>query len=192
MRHNYCVEYEGVRIRQLEPTDLEYLRIWRNNPSNSKYLKKIKEITPEMQAKWYEQYLGDNNSIVFAIEETRELKRLVGSVSIYGFEGSLSNCGKTMIGDPDAHGRNLGGRGEILALHVGFQKRGIAEYHTEVSKDNIASVRMTGGFMGFTKVGEAKNENGEIDNLYHLSFDEFYKKHPYLLSALITGQDFVV
>ncbi len=189
MRHNYSVEYEGVRIRQLEPSDLENLRIWRNNPNNSRYLKRINEITPEMQREWYERYLEDSNSIVFAIEETIELRRIVGSVSIYDLEGPLSNCGKTMIGDPDARGRNLGGRGEILALHIGFQRRGIEHYHTEVSKNNIASVKMTGGFMGFSKVGEAINENGEVDNLYHLTYDDFYKKHPYLLTALITGHE---
>lgn len=185
MQHSYHSEYAGVKIRQIEPRDLEKLRVWRNDNSNSRYLRQIGVISPEMQTSWYLKYLNDPSIISFAIEETKELKRLVGSVSIYDFDGTSSNCGKTMIGDINARGRNLGGRGEILALHVGFQTRGINNYHTEVAKENIASIKMTADFMGFSQIGMRVNSDGIVENLYYLTRDDFYKKHPYLLNVEI-------
>lgn len=182
MKHSYSASYQYARIRQIEEKDLESLRIWRNNKALSRYLRKTGEITPEMQRKWYQDYLTDDNIISFAIEETETLKRIVGSVAIYDFNGVESNCGKTMIGDPEARGKNLGLRGETLALHVGFQKRGIQYYITEVHQENAISQVMTAR-LGFLKVGYRPAVEGGMEDQFHMTKERFYQVHPEMLDV---------
>ena len=180
MKHNFEVTYKDVKIRQIKLEDLEYLREWRNNSVLGKYLRPIDKISPEMQLEWFNNYLEDNNIISFAIEEIDELKQLVGSVAIYDFNGVESNCGKTLIGNPSAAGRNLGFKGEVLALHVGFQKLGIEYYITEVNKDNVKSQKMTAK-LGFKKVGDRPLKYGDgYEDCFLLTKDDFYMIHPEL------------
>ena len=182
MKHSYSAAYQYTRIRQIEERDLENLRIWRNNKELSRYLRKIGEITPEMQRNWYREYLKDDNIISFAIEETETLKRAVGSVAIYDFNGPESNCGKTMIGDPEARGKGLGLRGETLALHVGFQKRGIQYYVTEVHQENAISQVMTAR-LGFLKVGFRPAPGGGLEDQFRMTKERFYEVHPEMLGV---------
>lgn len=177
MKHSYVASYQYTRIRQIEESDLEKLRIWRNNEALSRYLRHIGEISPEMQREWYRNYLLDDNIISFAIEETQTLKRLVGSASIYDFNGVESNCGKVMIGDPDAKGKGLGLRGETLVLHVGFQKRGIQYYIREVHQENASSQVMTAR-LGFLKVGCRPASIGGMEDQFRMTKERFYQVHP--------------
>lgn len=94
MQHSFWVEYDNVLIRQIREADIEQMRLWRNSANISKYLRPIGEITQEMQLEWFHQYLMDENNLTFAIEETERLHRMVGTVSLYDFHGSESNCGK--------------------------------------------------------------------------------------------------
>ena len=85
MNHQYHASYENIMLRPLERKDIENLRVWRNDATQTRFLRKIDHITPEMQEKWYESYLKDNDTIAFAIEETEHLHRMVGSLSLYDF-----------------------------------------------------------------------------------------------------------
>ena len=86
MKHCIEMQIENVMIRPLLLEEIELLRRWRNNPENSKYLRSIPFITPEMRWKWYEKDLLDDNCMTFAIIETGKLNRIVGSMSIYNFK----------------------------------------------------------------------------------------------------------
>ena len=184
MKHSYEVDYDGVKIRQIKKEDLENLRVWRNRADIGKYLRPINHISEEEQLNWFEQYLNDEQNITFAIVETKTLNRMVGSVSLYDFDGSISDCGKTVIGDPEASGMNLGFKGEVLALHVGFQKLGVESYITEVNKDNIKSQKMTKK-LGFTKVGERPLPYGGEEDLFEMTKKDFYELHNELIDVEI-------
>ena len=187
MQHSFWVEYDNVLIRQIREADTEQIRLWRNSANISKYLRPIGEITQEMQLEWYHQYLLDENNLTFAIEETGRLHRMVGTVSLYDFRGSESNCGKTVIGDPEAAGNNLGFRGEVLALHIGFQKLGIQYYITEVDQENIKSQKMT-AMLGFKKVGyRPLNYRNGYEDQFKMTYKEFYEAHPYLKELEVMG-----
>ena len=182
MKHSFSVKHNGVYIRQVQKGDLESLREWRNRQELSRYLRPIGEITPEMQKSWYEDYLTDDSIVMFAIEETEGLNRLVGSCGIYDFNGKESNCGKIIIGDPEAGGKGVGYRGELLSLHTGFQKFGFEYYIREVNTENIKSLKMTSK-LGFKKTGERSLEYGGSEYLYKMTRDEFYTAHPELISV---------
>lgn len=139
MKHNLRAEYMDVRLRPLEKKDIEQLRVWRNDTEKTQFLRNIGEITPEMQNKWYEAYLQNQDEIVFAIEETSELKRMVGSVALYNFNGKTAEVGKIQIGDAEANGRGIGRKSLVMAMWIGFEKLGIEKIVGAVHQDNVAA-----------------------------------------------------
>lgn len=155
MKPRWCASYKHVTVRPIGENDIEKLRLWRNNQEIKKFLSPIPEITKEMQENWYRSYLTDSNVITYAIDECEELNRMVGTVSLYDFDGCIARAGKTIIGDPDARGKNMGYLGETLALYIGYQKMGISKYLTEVHEDNIVSQKMAYK-IGFRRVGKHK------------------------------------
>lgn len=147
MKHNFGAVYADVKLRPLEENDIEKLRIWRNDASKTKFLRNIGEITPEMQKKWYEAYLKNKDEIVFAIEETAELNRMIGSVALYNFDGKTAEIGKIQIGDVEAHGRGIGRKSFVMAMWIGFQLLGIEKFVASVHQENIAA------YSNYMKIG---------------------------------------
>jgi len=147
MRHQYRASYRNVLLRPLEHKDIEALRIWRNNTEKTRFLRPIGHITPEMQEQWFEKYLQNEQEIAFAIEETQELKRLVGSVSLYDFQGDVAEIGKIQIGDSKANGKGIGRLSLVMAMKVGFEELGLKKIVASVHRDNIAS------YTNFVRIG---------------------------------------
>ena len=99
MKHSYSISYKNVALKPITENELEYLRTWRNDPANTKYLRQIPYITPEMQKKWFDSYLANGDEMTFAICETKQLGRVVGSLSLYEFCDGEAEFGKILIGD---------------------------------------------------------------------------------------------
>ena len=121
MNHQYHASYENIMLRPLERKDIENLRVWRNDATQTRFLRKIDHITPEMQEKWYESYLKDNDTIAFAIEETEHLHRMVGSL--------------------EARGHGIGGKSFVLAMMVAFRKMGLKKIIASVHQENQAAYK---------------------------------------------------
>lgn len=153
MEHNFCAEYADVKLRPLVREDIEKLRIWRNDTSKTKFLRNIGEITPEMQNKWFEAYLENKDEIVFAIEETVDLKRIVGSVALYNFTNTTAEVGKIQIGDAEANGRGIGRKSLVMAMWIAFKKLGIEKIVGAVHQENIAAHK-NDMIIGFKIVGK--------------------------------------
>ena len=169
MRHGYGARYQNVKIRPLEREDIERLRVWRNDVSKTQYLRRIKNITPEMQEKWYDAYLDDSDMLTFAIEETEDLKRLVGSLELYDFNGDSAEFGKIQIGDSEAHGRGIGRKSTVMILLIGFRKLGLKKIVASVHQENTAA-RSIYLRIGFQVVGNHPASMGGLED--ELEIDE--------------------
>lgn len=139
MKHNYSARFGNVLLRPLAQQDIENLRTWRNNFEQTRFLRPIGYITPEMQQQWFEKYLGNENEIAFAIVETKDLNRMVGSVALYDFDGGTAEIGKIQVGDPEASGRGIGRLSFVLAMWIGFRKLGLKKIICSVHQKNIPS-----------------------------------------------------
>lgn len=65
-----------ICLDTIEINDLEKLRKWRNRPDFRRFFREYQEINADMQKKWYEtRVVNDNSTLMFAIRdnETREL-----------------------------------------------------------------------------------------------------------------------
>ena len=136
MKHEFVSYYKNIRIRPLEEYDIESLRNWRNNPTNTKFLTKISYITPEMQEKWFKDGLEKPNEYIFAIDEIKELNKLVGSFSLYNIVDEEAEFGKFLIGEDRVHGKSIGLYTLTVALEIAFNKLKLKKVYLRVYKDN--------------------------------------------------------
>ena len=179
MRHTYTAHYQNVCIRPLEESDIEYLRNWRNDKVLSRYLSDVGYITQEAQRQWYKEYLNDSTIITFAIEEIKHLNRVVGSVALYDFKGSVAEVGKIVVGDSQAHGQKIGYYGMILAMRIGYENLNIEKYELFVHENNIAA-KKNYERIGFVETGKHLFEKGGYEIEMEMSKESFLKKHDYL------------
>lgn len=142
MQHNYSAAYKNILLRPLEESDIEDLRIWRSQPENCKYLRNLGNITPQMQKAWFDSYLLNPDEFIFAIVETKELCRLIGSLSLYNFQGKQAEFGKILIGDPQAHGRKAGLHAVKAVLGIGFDVLGLDKIVLSVYEANKGAVHV--------------------------------------------------
>ena len=162
MKHNYSFSFQNVSIRPLSENDIEFLRKWRNDTNNTKYLRKIQYITPEMQSVWFEHYLSNENELCFAIDEISSLNRIVGSLSLYDFDGFQAELGKILIGDSEAHGKNIGFNSITALLFVAFNNLKLEKVILHVYTENKGAVHI------YEKAGFSVVDLHKVNNM-----DEF-------------------
>lgn len=179
MNHNYTAEYDNVRIRPLNKDDIELLREWRNNKSQTTFLRNVGYITPEMQMKWFEEYLADSSQMVFAIEETVDLNRLVGSMALYDIKETQLEIGKIQIGDEDAHGRGIGRKSLVMGMKIAFDAMKIDKIVAAVHRDNTAA-RTNDIRIGFRITGQHNAVVGGIEDELEMTREDLVKANPYI------------
>jgi len=180
MRHDYSARLDDILIRQLSEDDIELLRNWRNDKENTKFLRDVGYITEEMQRKWYQGYLDNEHDLVFAIEDTGLLKRVVGSLSLYDWDKENNTCeiGKIQIGDPAAHGKGIGRKTLVMAMKIAFQKLGITKIVASVHPDNVQAYH-NDMKIGFRVVGETPSVAGGNELLLEMFEEDARSKNPY-------------
>lgn len=171
MKHQYKQKYNNIEIRQIEICDLEYLRKWRNTPSNCTYLSKLPYITTSMQEKWYYDYLNDENEIIFAIEERDNLKQIVGSVALYNISSKKAEVGKILIGEPKAHGLKVGVNALNAVMLIARKCLKLEELYLHVYKDNIPA-NIVYQQVGFSIVDKHLAENKLIEYTMAIKLEE--------------------
>ena len=167
MNHKYYAKYKNILLRPLCHDDIEKLRVWRNDMQATRFLRQIGYITPEMQEKWYQSYLNNPNEITFAIVETDELNRIVGSVSIYDINEKQAEFGRIQIGDKEAHGKGIGRVSIVMALTVGFDIIGLQKITGCVHQENIAAHK-NDIKIGFKIVGTQDSAVGGIEDIIEI------------------------
>ena len=176
MDHKYSAGLENVRLRPLRKEDIEKVRIWRNDPDISRFLSPIPYITESMQEKWFEKYLLDPDEIIFAIEETDCLNRMVGSLSLYNFKDNEAEIGKIVVGDESAHGMGIGKKAFLAAMALAFERLKISIIKCSVHRENY-SARHIYFSIGFQAVGEHDFINGGIEDELQIDKTVFEKEN---------------
>ncbi len=158
MKHNYKAQYKNIVLRPLEKRDIEKLRQWRNDEAQTKYLREIGYITPKMQEQWFENYLHNEDEIIFAIEETQSIKDLIGSVALYAFEDNIAEIGKFQIGNSVARGCGYGIISFSVVSKIAFTYFNTKTLKLVVHKENIVAQKVYEK-VGFEISGEEPSRN---------------------------------
>jgi RimJ/RimL family protein N-acetyltransferase len=180
MNHRIACEFENVRLRPLAHHDLEWMRAWRNDPENSKYLSALPYITQEMQEAWFQKYLADQDVYSWAIDEIGILSKCVGSVSLYNFREDICETGKILV-EPASAGKGIGSRAETLSLHIGFTHFHLARIDSRIRTENIPALKKARND-GLEIVEEIENEKGQKYFYLQAKQEDFYRQRSYLRS----------
>lgn len=172
MNHNHQFTFNNVTIRPLSAQDIEHLREWRNDSSNTRFLRKLPYITKEMQETWFASYLGNADEMCFAIDEIKALHRIVGSLALYNFQDDQAEFGKILIGDPEAHGRNIGCHSIAALLHIAFSDLKLNKVILHVYTENHGAVHVYEK-VGF-QVADTHQADGMDEYLMEITKGEFY------------------
>lgn len=171
MIHNYTYRYNNIILKALSQSEIENLRIWRNEKKNCRYLSAIPYISKEMQQKWFEKYKSNNDEMCFSIYETVELNRMVGSLSLYNFHDDQAEFGKILIGDNAAHGKGVGYSALNAALKIAFDDLNLSNVILHVYSENKPALYIYQK-AGFNIIDSHEN-NGMDEYTMMLSKSEF-------------------
>jgi RimJ/RimL family protein N-acetyltransferase len=145
-------------LRLLRAEDLPTTLAWRNREDIRVQFIHSDIITWEQHLAWWEQYQAKNNDFVFIIEETQQLHRPVGQVSLYNIdlEKREAEYGRLMIGDNEARGRGLAKRATELLIAWAFNSVGLKRIYLEVFANNRVAVNLyrRSGFVPYGKRGD--------------------------------------
>jgi len=184
MKHEITIAYSDILLRPVQENDLESLRTWRNDSMISQFLIKTDYITPEKQLEWFKKTTADTDSYLFAIEESKALNRIIGSLSVYNIRDDIVEYGRLMIGDDEAHGKGLGFMAVTSIVYYAFEKLKKSIVECNIHEENIPCLKVHYK-VGFTVQGEVSDPDGGKELILRVEKESFYKKHDFLNSITI-------
>lgn len=161
------IEGKKVILESVDSTHLEQFRIWRNNPDLRKYFREYREISDEMQKKWFEKITTDQNQVNFSIKD-KKTKKLIGHCGLY-YINWRSRHGEfgIYLGDNSFRGGGFGSDALRQLCRYGFDELNLNKIWCEVYSNN-ASLEMY-RHIGFVDEGILR-ENYYCDGKYWDSF----------------------
>lgn len=123
--------------------------------------------------------MNDSSEVIFAIVETKELNRLIGSVALYKIHDSQAEVGRILIGDAAAHGKGIGRKALGMAMTAGFEYLKLEKIVGSVSSDNVQAYR-NDMRVGFRVVGNHTLQNGIVEDEIEISYEELKNVNNYV------------
>ena len=128
-----------INLREINPTDLEHMRNWRNSKEVNKYLINDTFITQEQQMKWYNKLNERKNAKYWILNcENKD----IGYTTLEQIDKVHSNAQPAIfIGDMDYRGKGLGKMILNKLEDYAFNKLKLHKLYECIIPQNIASVR---------------------------------------------------
>lgn len=124
-----------VYLEAVEYEDLEYLRKWRNLPEYRRYFREYQEINSDMQKRWYEnKVVNDNSTLMFAIRDI-EKQELLGCCGLCYINWVHRNSDLSLyIGKDEVYIDDEGIAEETckILFDYGFKELGLRKIWTEI------------------------------------------------------------
>lgn len=124
-----------IYLDTVEPDDLEQLRKWRNLPNFRKYFREYQEINSDMQKKWYDaKVVNDNSTLMFAIRDNKT-QELLGCCGLCYINWVHRNSDLSLyIGKDDSYIDDEGIAEEAcqLLFDYGFKELNLKKIWTEL------------------------------------------------------------
>lgn len=127
-----------VRLRPLAAADLPRTLAWRNQDHVRNWFVHSAQLTWEQHQGWFERYLERDDDFLFVIDETDQLQKPIGQISLYrvDWQAGTAEYGRVLIGEPDAAGRGYASEATALLLEFAFTEWKLARVELEVFADN--------------------------------------------------------
>ena len=150
-----------VRLRPIQQSDIETLRLWRNQAAIRRWFVYSGIISAEQQQIWWEKYAAVSDEVMFMLE-TLPNNLPIGAVSLYKIiPGSSAEFGRLMIGSLAAQGQGFAVAAVCLVTEFGFKTFQLNNIYLEVFPDNISAIKVYEK-AGFSKQGDQLSAAGLI------------------------------
>ncbi len=133
-------EEDNIELREIDESDLELLRRWRNDPSISRWFFSETRISRRMQREWYARYRTNDAEILFMICRDGETLGTIGLCDIVR-RHRKAQLGRFLIADPGHRNRGFGKKAVLRLLEYAFCAQGLNRVYLEVFESNAAAVR---------------------------------------------------
>lgn len=149
---------DNVKLRALEPTDLELLFSWENNTD----IWSVSNTVVPFSKFVLHQYLESQHLDVYTTKQLRlliedSLGRPVGLVDLFDFDPHHSKAGLgILINDENERGKGYSKAAIELLLNYSFQHLNLHQVYVNVGAENTVSLNLFEG-LGFERVGVKKD-----------------------------------
>jgi diamine N-acetyltransferase len=128
----------GITLCLLREQDLPLTLSWRNRDDIRFNFKTTGIITREKHDAWWKNYQANNLDFVFIIQETINLQKPVGQISIYNIDlhKEEAEFGRLLIGEKEARGKGLAKEAARLLITWAFRSFQLKRIYLEVLKNN--------------------------------------------------------
>ncbi len=165
---------EKVYLDAINKNDLPKLMYWRNLPEYRKHFREYRELNMDMQLKWYEnKVINDNTTEMFAIR-LNDTGELIGCCGLCYINWVHRNADLSLyIGWQKSYIDEAGYAKEAcrLLFNYGFKELGLEKIWTEIYCFDEKKMNLYTD-LGFHKDGELRNQyfyDGKWWNSYMLS-----------------------
>ncbi len=171
---------EKIILDTVEEADLEQLRKWRNIPEFRKNFREYRDINADMQKKWYDsKVVNDNTTLMFTIRD-KSTNELLGCCGLCYINWVHRNSDLSLyIGKDESYIDKEGIAEESckLLFDYGFKELGLKKIWTEIYEFDNAKLELYQKY-GFKRDGILRSQyfyNGKWWNSYLLSLlnDEY-------------------
>lgn len=139
-----------ISLRDVNPSDKETIRAWRNMPEVGKYMYSDHVITPEEHDAWFERIMKDRTCKYWIIACDSED---VGLVNLYALDQRNRRCYWAFyIISPNVRGKGVGSFAEYSVFKYVFDELRLNKLCCEVLAFNEAVIEMHKSF-GFVQEG---------------------------------------
>jgi diamine N-acetyltransferase len=131
-----------IHLRLLEESDLPMTLKWRNQDHIRKWFIHSEVLSIKQHQKWFDEYLKKDNDYLFIIEESMDVNRPVGQISLYNIDWA-SHCaeyGRLIIGEADACGKGIAKEASLMLLNYAFTILKIKGIYLEVFENNYSAI----------------------------------------------------
>ena len=149
---------EQVRLRALEPTDVELLMRWENDTASWDTGSRLLPLSRHGAWEYLQRYDGDlfnSRNVRFVIEHV-ETGRAVGCIDITGFDPFHSRAEVGILIDADERGRGYAARALNLVADYALNFLGVHQLYAIIPADNEASQALF-EHCGFTASGTLRH-----------------------------------
>tara|TARA_B100000212_G_C27310669_1_gene505586 strand:- start:194 stop:730 length:537 start_codon:yes stop_codon:yes gene_type:complete len=127
-----------ISLESIDAEHIEQLRNWRNDPSLRKYFREYREISYEMQKKWFDKIASDQNQVNFSIKD-KQTGKLIGHCGLYyiNWRARHGEFG-IYIGDKNYRGLGYGSDALRQLCKYGFEELNLNKIWCEVYSNNLS------------------------------------------------------
>lgn len=134
----------GLTLRLLKEPDLPVTLAWRNREDIRHQFIHSDIITWNNHLSWWQKYKEKSDDFVFIIEDTAQLKRSVGQISLYNIDLNKSEAeyGRLMIGEFDARRKGLAKSATSVLISWAFNSLKLKMVYLNVLQSNTAAINL--------------------------------------------------